>query len=154
MSHMPSIGRPIPRWSLAGQVALLAVLIAGLPVSSAWVSVEPLLLTSEPSSGLIGLSPEPIWLLLTPLTRPIEPVPSPIRLNELAATTVPLMSSRVAGVELKLPATIVLRSVTAAVFCVKPPPTPAPLLSLSAVLLLIVTLVRVALPVPPPGVTK
>ena len=64
-------------------------------------------------------------------------MPSPIRLYELAATTAPLISSRVAAVELKLPATIVLRSVTAAVFCAKPPPAPAPLLSLSAVLLVI-----------------
>ncbi len=79
---------------------------------------------------------------------------SPIRLYELEATTAPLMSSRTEAIELKLPATIVLRSVTAETTCAKPPPAPAPLLSLSAVLFVTVTLVRVTLPVPPPGVTN
>lgn len=128
--------------------------MAGLPVCKAWVWVEPPLLANPPSSGLIGLPDEPTWLLLTPLVIPVEPVPSPMRLYELEATTAPLISSRTAVVELKLPATMVFRNVTGDVFWAKPPPVPALLLSLSAVLLVIVTLFSVALPVPPPGVTK
>jgi hypothetical protein len=64
------------------------------------------------------------------------------------------MSSRTAGLELKLRATIVFSSVTPLVFCAKPPPAPAPLLSSSAVLFVTVTLFSVTLPVLPKGVTK
>ena len=109
---------------------------------------------SGPSSGSIGLAPEPTRLLLTPLASPTEPVPSPIRLLLLEATTVPLMSSRTAGLELKLRATIVLSSVTPLAFCRNPPPAPAPSLSSSAVLFVTVTLFSVTLPVLPKGVTK
>ena len=154
MSHTPPAGRAMPRWSVAAQVALFALLIAGLPARSACVNVGPVLFASEPSSGSIGLLPEPTWLLLTPLLMPLEPVPSPTRLYELEATTAPLISSRTDATELKFPATIVLPSVTGDVFCAMPPPAPLPLLSLSAVLLVIVTLFSVTLPVPPPGVTK
>ncbi len=56
MSQTPPLGRATPRWSVAGQVALLAVLIAGLPASRAWVSVAPPLLANGPSSGSTGLA--------------------------------------------------------------------------------------------------
>src|SRR5215831_18997507 len=86
---------------------------------------------------------------------PVMFVPSPIRLNELlTASVVPLMSSRVAPVPRKFPATIVFFSVRVLELLKMPPPFWPPLLSESDRLFETVTLnkVKVEEPViiPPP----
>src|ERR1043166_6219030 len=135
----------------AGRLALPPVSIAGLPDKRACVCVGPPLLASAPSPGLATFT----WLLLTPLVKPPAP-PVPIRLNELAASTVPLMSSAasLAPSSLKLPATIVFLSVVVPADAAMPPPVPVELLSLSALLFLMVLLMLVIVPpsttTPPP----
>jgi len=119
------------------------------------VKVGPPLSASAPSSGFIGVISEPMRLLFTPFVMPVRPVLIPIRLYELVLATIPLISSRTVVMLLKLPATIVLCSVTVPSPRANPPPRPIPLLSISAVLLVIVTLLSVASPIntctPPPS---
>ncbi len=98
-------------------------------------------------------SATPTWLLLTPFDKPPEP-PVPIKLNELAGSTVPLMSSAVLPVPLKLPATIVFLRRTVPPETMIPPPEPMVSASESALLSVIVLLVIVIVPpsteIPPP----
>src|SRR4051794_11068053 len=62
MSQRTPCGRVMPRWSVAGGGQLLAVTlsIARLPVSSAWVAVNPPLFCKGPSMGL-ALLRSPGW---------------------------------------------------------------------------------------------
>src|ERR1041384_579058 len=99
--------------------ALLPVLIAGLPASSACVSVGPPLFARAPSNGFVT----PTWFPLTPL---LKAPPVPTKLKELESFTVPLISSGVP--ERVLPATIVLRSVTSRLTNSMPPPAETELL--------------------------
>src|SRR5947209_5020107 len=96
---------------------------AGLPGNKAIVCVGPPFLPSGASMGLMGLASVPTRLWLTPFVRP-EPVPSPIKLNELFgdATTLtkPLISA--GDVPVELPATIV--SISVAVPCIRDRPAP------------------------------
>ena len=148
---MSPLGRAMPRWSAAGQVALLAVLMRRAAGQQRVGFGRAAVVGQRPKQRVDRAGARADLVVVDAIGDAAGPVPSPIRLNELAATTAPLISSRTEAVELKLPATIVLRSVTAACSAQSRRPRQLPLLSLSAVLLLMVTLVKVALPVPPPG---
>ena len=54
--------------------------MAGLPTRSLWVWVLPPLFCRGPSFGSMGLMLSPTMSPLTPLVKPVLPVPSPIRL--------------------------------------------------------------------------
>ncbi len=87
----------------------------------------------------------PTMLLLTPLVRPPAP-PVPIRLNELAAFTVPAMSLAIDAAPWKLPPTIVLYNVTGRALSM---PAPSRLLEPELTrLAVIVSLTRLAVPEP------
>ena len=60
-SPLPSFlrGKPAPRWSVGGTLALSPASMAGLPASRAWVLVGPPLFASGPSFGSIGLAAVP-----------------------------------------------------------------------------------------------
>ena len=66
--------------------------MAGLPGSKAIVFTGPPLSANGPSSGLIGAIAVPTWLPFTPLTSPVMPVPSPIRVYTPAESSAPLTS--------------------------------------------------------------
>src|SRR5262245_14046292 len=69
-SAPPSTGRWNPRWSVAGHPTLVPASMAGLPGSSAWVSVGPPLFWSGPSSGLVAFrSPGPAKAQVASLLR-------------------------------------------------------------------------------------
>lgn len=52
-SPLPSWGREMPRWSLAGQPVLSPASMAGLPESRAWVRVGPPLAWRGPRRGSV-----------------------------------------------------------------------------------------------------
>ena len=89
------------RWRIAGSPAS----IAGLPPTSACVSVGPPLSASGANSGLIGEPPVPIWL---PFVRCVMRRARIVadQVERLGATTAPEISSRVEAWP-RLPATIV-----------------------------------------------
>ena len=123
-------------------MALLPASTAGLPASRPCVRVGPPLSASGAIPGLAT----PVWLLFVPFDKPPAP-PVPTRLNELAVTTEPAISSAVVvALPLKLPATRVLFIVKLPETTLMPPPAPTPALSFLAWLLVIVTFVRAALP--------
>src|ERR1700722_10534767 len=103
MSVLPKRGRP--RWSLAGALAKLPALMAGLPGNRAIVWVGPPLLASEASRGLSGDATVPVR---SDATQPVLPSVAPIRLwpREVTAKA----TSGFAKVAV-LTATIVLASV-------------------------------------------
>src|SRR5579884_154798 len=63
MSHRGPCGRETPRWSVegGGQLPAVTASIAGLPVCSAWVGVNPPLFCNGPSKGLVLLR-SPGWV--------------------------------------------------------------------------------------------
>ena len=65
----------------------------GLPGKRAWVWVGPPLLRSGPRSGLIGKAAVPTLSPLVPFATPVAPAPSPTRLNALAGSIAPSISS-------------------------------------------------------------